>query len=231
MDSPYLARIDAATAKLVNTVEGLDDLAVAQPSRCPGWDRAMVITHLAAGADGLRRVVDAAAQGDVGKFYPGGVAARQAEIEAGRGRPAQELESRLQTACAALAASLASAPQFVWDAKAVHITGEMTIGPAAVAGRLREVEIHHVDLDCAYRPEDWPYGWAVEEMDRAMLRLPSRLPPDVAVVLSATDGAQRWVAGSGNAVEVTGRVTEILAWVTGRASSVAGQECPELAPF
>lgn len=231
MKSPYLARIDVATGKLLVTVSSLDDVAVSQPSLLPGWDRAMVITHLAANADGLRRAVEAAARGEVGEIYPGGQAARDAEIEGGRGRPARELGRRLQEACEAVAVALASAPDEVWDAPAVHISGEVRIGPGPVVGRLREVEVHHVDLDCGYSPEDWPFEWVLEEMDRAMLALPSRLPPDTAVVLDASDTDQHWVAGSGEAVEISGPTAQLFAWVTGRATSVGGRECPPLAPF
>lgn len=231
MNNPYLARIDAATAKLLTTVSGLDDVAVSQPSLLPGWDRAMVVTHLAANGDSLCRVVDAAIRGETGEVYPGGRSARDAEIEAGRARPALDLERRLRESCDKVAATLASAPDDVWDATALHFTGEVKIGPRRIIGRLAEVEIHHVDLNCAYSPEDWPFAWVIEEMDRSMLSLPSRLPPDVAVVLAATDSDQHWVAGSGDAVEISGPTSQLLAWVTGRATSVGGHECPPLAPW
>lgn len=231
MDNPYISRIAAATDKLFGTVSSLDDVAMAQPSLLPGWDRAMVVTHLAANADGLCRVLDAALRGDVGEFYPGGREARDAEIDAGRGRTASELEKRLRRSCASAAAALSAAPQWVWDAPAVHISGEVKIGPGPIVGRLREVEVHHVDLACAYSPEDWPSGWVVEEMDRAMLNLPSRLPPGVAVVMAATDSDQHWVAGSGEAIEVAGTAAQIFAWVIGRSATVAGKECPLLLPW
>jgi len=231
MDSPYLARIAAATEKLLSTVAGLDDVAVAQPSLLPDWDRAMVLTHLAANADGVCRVVQAASVGTVAEFYPGGSGARQADIEAGRGRPAIELERRLRESCDRVAAAMAGAPDQVWDAIAVHISGEVKIGPGVIVGRLREVEVHHVDLNCAYAPEDWPLEWLLEEMDRAMLALPGRLPPDMAVVLAATDTDQHWVAGNGNAIEVTGPTAQLFAWVTGRATTVGGREGPLLGPW
>jgi maleylpyruvate isomerase len=230
VDSPYVARIDTATAKLLNTVAGFDDAGAAQPSLLPGWDRAMVITHLAANADGLTRVIEAAASGEVGEFYPGGRPARDAEIEAGRGRPAAELGQRLRVSCERAASALREASDALWQAPAVHPAGERQIGTLVVA-RLREVEVHHVDLDAGYSPADWPFEWVMEEMDRAMLDLPSRLPAGVAVVLTATDTDQRWVAGSGDAVELAGPMSELFAWVTGRSRTVGGQEAPELAPW
>jgi maleylpyruvate isomerase len=231
MNSPYLARIKSATKKLLVTVSSLDDVAVSEPSLLPDWDRSMVVVHLAANADGLRRVIEAAGRGEVGTFYPGGRPARQAEIEAGRGKPAHEVEGRLREACDRAAAALDAAPDEIWDAPALHVSGEVKVGPGTVVARLREVEVHHVDLNCAYSPDDWPLEWVVEEMDRAMLDLPSRLPDDVAVVLAATETDQHWIAGSGDVVEISGPSGQIFAWVTGRASTVAGQECPPLGPW
>jgi maleylpyruvate isomerase len=230
LENPYIPRVAAATEKLLATVAGLDDVAAAQPSLLPGWDRAMVVTHLAANAEGLARVVEAAREGRVAEMYPGGRAARDAAIEAGRARPAAELEQRLRQASAAVASSLASAPDAVSEAVALHPSGEVRVS-ALVVARLREVEVHHVDLACSYLPEDWPTGWVTEEMDLAMLALPSRLPPGVAVVMEATGSGQRWVAGSGDLVEVSGTPSEIFAWVAGRSATVAGRQCPVLAPW
>jgi maleylpyruvate isomerase len=231
MNSVYMARIDLATAKLLTTVSKLDDAAAAGPSLLPDWDRSMVVTHLAANADGIRRAVEAARAGVTGEVYPGGKAARDAEIEAGRALPAEQLYGRLEVAGRLLRLALGEATDEIWDAPAIGPKGEVHIGPGLVVARLREVEVHHVDLDCGYKPEDWPVEWVLEEMDRAMLDLPSRLPPGTAVVLAATDADQRWVAGSGDAIEVTGTTAELFAWVIGRSAHVHGVECPSLTPW
>jgi maleylpyruvate isomerase len=231
MENPYVERIALATDKLLATAGSVDDVAAAGPSLLPDWDRSMVLTHLAANADGIRRAVEAAAKGEVGEVYPGGRPARNAEIEAGRARPARELEERLRRACEQLAAALESASDGIWEATAVHPSGEVRIGPGLVVARLREVEVHHVDLDYGYEPRDWPFGWVLEEMDRAMIDLPSRLPPGMAVVLTAGDAGQHWVAGSGDGVEIVGTTNDLFAWVTGRSQSVGEQECPPLKPW
>ncbi len=231
MENPYVERIALAADKLLATAGSVDDVAAAGPSLLPDWDRSMVLTHLAANADGIRRAVEAAAKGEVGEVYPGGRPARNAEIEAGRARPARELEERLRRACEQLAAALESASDGIWEATAVHPSGEVRIGPGLVVARLREVEVHHVDLDYGYEPRDWPFGWVLEEMDRAMIDLPSRLPPGMAVVLTAGDAGQHWVAGSGDGVEIVGTTNDLFAWVTGRSPSVGEQECPPLKPW
>ena len=109
--------------------------------------------------------------------------------------------------------------------------GRSPCRPGLVVGRLREVEVHHVDLTFGYGPDDWPFGWVVEEMERAMLDLPARLPTGMAVVLSASGPGQHWVAGSGTSLEVSGTTGELFAWVTGRASHVGGFEAPVLKPW
>jgi maleylpyruvate isomerase len=231
VDTPYLVRTAKAAKKLFATVSSLDDTAMAAPSLLPDWDRAMVVTHLAAGADAARRAVEAACRGEIGELYPGGRAARDAEIEAGRAAPVTELENRLHESFDKLTHVLTGAPDVIWGALAVHPSGEVRIGPGLVVGRLREVEVHHVDLACAYGPQDWPLEWVMEEMDRAMLSLSSRLPSDVAVVLEASDTDQRWVAGSGLATEISGTTAAVFAWVIGRAATVGETECPVLKPW
>jgi maleylpyruvate isomerase len=137
----------------------------------------------------------------------------------------------LEVSCERLWSALRAAPGTVWDAPAIATSGEVLIGTGLVVGRLREVEVHHVDLAFGYGPDDWPFGWVVEEMERAMLNLPSRLPSGVAVVLTTTEADQHWVAGSGDAIEISGTTGELFAWVIGRASHVQGLECPVLTPW
>ncbi len=135
MENPYVERVAQATDKLLATTSRLDDVGAAGPSLLPDWDRSMVLTHLAANADGTRRALEAAAKGEVGEVYPGGRPARDAEIEAGRARPAREVEERLRAACEQLAAALENASDEAWESKAVHPSGEVRIGPGLVVGR------------------------------------------------------------------------------------------------
>jgi maleylpyruvate isomerase len=227
----YLPRIDAATKKLLETVSRLDDDAASGPSLLPDWDRSMVIVHLSANADGVRRAVEAAARGEAGEVYPGGKSARDGEIEAGRALPARELQARLGDSCEQLWSALEAAPDEVWGSPAIGISGEVLVGAGLVVARLREVEVHHVDLAYGYAPDDWPFAWVVEEMERAMLDLPARLPTGIAVVLTASDAGQHWVAGSGSSLEISGTTGELFAWVTGRASHVGGLVAPVLRPW
>src|SRR5262245_60740584 len=75
-----LATLQTATDRLLTAAAGLDDAAVAGPSRLPGWSRGHVLAHLARNADAL---VNAFASRPM---YASGEA-REAEIERDAPRP------------------------------------------------------------------------------------------------------------------------------------------------
>ena len=81
----------AAHARLVADLATLTDEQAAQPSLLPGWSVAHVLTHIARNADSHVLMLEAAIRGEVGAQYPGGVDQRNADIEAGAGRPAAAL--------------------------------------------------------------------------------------------------------------------------------------------
>ncbi len=66
-----------------------------QPSRLPGWTRGHVMTHLARNADGLRNLAEGAIAGEERAMYPS-AEQREADIEAGSGRPAAELHTDIE---------------------------------------------------------------------------------------------------------------------------------------
>ena len=52
----HLRRVRAAHARLLGTVAGIDDDTARRPSLLPGWDVAMLVTHLGRNADGHSQV-------------------------------------------------------------------------------------------------------------------------------------------------------------------------------
>jgi len=197
MENPYVERVAQATDKLLATTSRLDDVGAAGPSLLP------IGTLHGADPPGRQRRRYPASPGGGGqgrgrRGLPGGRPARDAEIEAGRARPA----GRSESACAPPASSWRRRWRTLQMRRGsrrpyTERRGPHRSGPRS--GRAREVEVHHVDLGYGYEPRDWPFGWVLEEMDRAMIDLPSRLPPNVAVVLTASDAGQHWVAGAATA--------------------------------
>src|SRR5579871_1432669 len=86
-----------------------------------------------------------------------------------------------------------------------------------VGARLREVEVHHVDLGLRYTTADWPVEFVDRELTQRIAGLPTRLPPGTAVRLVHTGTGQSWELGGGPAsVSVSGPGHAILAWLLGR---------------
>ena len=83
-----LDAVRASEARLLALVATFDDDVVGAPSLLPGWTVGHVLTHLARNADSHVRRTRAAIDGVMVDQYPGGMAERAADIEAGAGRTA-----------------------------------------------------------------------------------------------------------------------------------------------
>jgi maleylpyruvate isomerase len=223
-DDATLDLITAETDRLLETIHLLDDAAVRRPSRCPGWTRAHILTHIARNADGLRDVLRAATNGTEGAMYES-QARREADIEAGSTRSASELESDVETSDDELLAALAETPADVLDVRVprLRVTDDAARQqPIPVrkvpAMRLREVVLHHVDLDTGYTLTDAPTAFVQRELSDAGVRFRDESP----FVLDAGD-AGTWTYGTevegaatGSVPTVSGRPADLLGWLSGR---------------
>jgi len=180
-----------AHARLMRSVDGLTDTDVRDPSLLPGWTMGHVLTHLARNADSHARRISGAVDGlDVPK-YAGGSKQREAEIEAGAGRSADELIADL--------AAGESRLELVFDRYASagwpngHFLGGSDYGVwACPARRLREIEMHHVDLGLGYTSADWPEEYVAWDLQNLLAGAAGRL-------LSSRDRRtfMAWLSGRG----------------------------------
>jgi maleylpyruvate isomerase len=258
-----VAEIEAVrqgTRRILLTVGDLTDEQAAAPSRLPGWSRAEVLTHLARNADGGRGIAEAAARGEIGAQYPGGVEQRSAGIAAGRGVGASALLADLRRSCDALMESWMQLPEDSWECVGWSLTGQRT-QREWVWSRWREVEVHHVDLGLGYAPAEWPVRFVARGLDDAVTCLPERaardaMPLDASFRLEATDHDRAWIVRTfdngdvrterdhGDDVSVDAAVSgwgcDLLAWLYGReqdgggltaTGNVAVLRLPEWFPF
>ncbi len=193
----------AAHERLLADLERLlaaDALDVAAPSRLPGWTLGHVITHVTHSGDGHVRMLDAAAHGEVGVQYPGGVDGRNAGIDAGADRSAADQVDALRTSCAVLEERWATMPT-----RAGH--GGTTRFQVLVVDlpflRIRETAIHHIDLGVGFEFDDLPSAYVREELARMEMLWAARQPMGMTKLPSAT-----LVAPPGRR----------LAWLMGRTS-------------
>ena len=210
----------AAESRLLASANRLSDADVRAPSRLPGWSRGHVLTHLARNADGMGNLVGWAATGVRTPMYPG-PEARADAIEAGSGRSAEDLVADVEGAAAALAQALVELPETALDAVVTFgAAGTPVRGSELVLMRIREVEIHHVDLDVGYEPAAWSTEFASRSLDQLTpaFRAGGQVP---VAVLAATDTRLRWVvADQGD--ELAGSSASLLAWLVGRIPSQPG---------
>jgi maleylpyruvate isomerase len=226
----YVTAVAEASERVLSTADGLDDAAVALPSTLPGWNRAMVLTHLARNADGAAGVLAGARRGEAVLLYPHGQEGRAADIEAGRDRGASALLADLHMSVDGLAASYAAMREADWMFESRWQAGTFPVWQL-LPSRWREVEVHHLDLALGYGPTDWPDSFVRSELTEAVTELPSRLPHGTSVRLVASDGPGEWRAGDTGSqrVVVAAPACELLAWLFGRPSSVV--DAPEIASW
>jgi maleylpyruvate isomerase len=182
--------LDAAKAshdRLLVGVAELTDDDVRAPSLLPKWSRAHVIAHLARNADSHVWLFEGAVLGEVRQQYPS-AASRKADIEEGSSLSADELLSDLTNSCRALETAWADLDDDLFETVQKVSPGTRTM-TEIVFRRLREVEIHHVDLGLTYIASDWPEIYVEDELGRQLHRLPDRAS-HVALV--------EWLVGRGD---------------------------------
>jgi maleylpyruvate isomerase len=205
-----LAVLDQQTEALLDSARKLDDLAAA--SLCVGWSRGHVLAHLARNADGIEALVRAAVDGS-GEFMYASNERRDADIEAGSGRPLPEQLVELASTAAAVDAALRRLGPEHADLRVDRTPGGMKIRAGNLpAMRLREVVYHHIDLQA---------GFGFTDLDDALLdrflavELGVRRADGEPLTVRTDDG-QEWVLGEATAPgrrTVTGTRPAVLAWL------------------
>lgn len=151
-----LAALREATDRLLSATEKLDDAALAEPSRLPGWSRGHVVAHLSRNADALVNVLQ-------GRPMYADSETRDSDIERDAPRPqAEQLADLAASADRFVAAAAAPAD---WS-RTVTLRNGVTDPASRIPFRRRgEVELHHVDLGVGYELEDLPDDFIAREID------------------------------------------------------------------
>ena len=153
----------------------------------------------------------AARLGQVGEQYPGGFEQRDADIEAGAGRPATELVADVVHSASELADAWAAMTPAAWAGTGRTPEREMAVADLPFR-RWREVEVHRADLGLAFGWQDWSEQYVEAELARTLPATSGRTPDGRPVELP-TDLDRR----------------HALAWLLGRAEAPPG--LPSLTPW
>ncbi|MEV5875000.1 maleylpyruvate isomerase family mycothiol-dependent enzyme [Streptomyces sp. NPDC052101] len=203
-----LACVRDATERLLTAVAKLDNAALAEPSRLPGWTRGHVLAHVARNADALVNVLE-------GRPMYASAEARDADIERDAPRPLDAQLADLRESTARFQAS-GDAPAD-WT-RTVELRNGVTDSASRVPfRRWAEVDLHHVDLGIGYELEDLP----AEFMEREIGFLADRFAghKDVPSTGLAAEGGATWTTGGGaegTPVTVEGTAADLLGWLAGR---------------
>lgn len=204
-----IARADQA---LVRTVDGLADQDYAGASLLPGWTRAHVVAHLALNAEGLAGVLHGAHLGRPQAMYAS-PEARDSDIEDLATADPGALRERLLASTGQFAEALAAMHEGDWDGRFERTPGGPEFALVNVAlMRVREVEIHHADLDAGYSPADWPEDFRV-----VLLESMTKRPHPAPFSARPTDLDRTWHYGEGDGGPVVSGTSAALGWwLTGR---------------
>ena len=211
--APDSAEIEAATSRLLATAKTLLDAEVLAPSRLPGWSRGHVLTHIARNADSLVNLLTSATTGIEHPQYPSREA-RDAGIEAGAHRPAAEQLADIEASHRLFMDAAAAVPAGCWQRGVRWMSGEPRPASKILDARLREVAIHHIDLDAGYTAADWPSQFALRILVAVLPAFEVRGIEPVTLVPSDVD--VRIDLSGGSAVEVRGPASALATWVLGR---------------
>jgi maleylpyruvate isomerase len=221
-----LASVQDATERLLTAVAKLDNAAVAEPSRLPGWSRGHVLAHLARNADALVNVLE-------GRPMYASAEVRDADIERDAPRPLDAQVTDVRESAARFRAT--SEVPADWS-RTVELRNGVTDTAARVPfRRWVEVELHHVDLGIGYELEDLSAEFTEREIDFLADRFSGN--PDVPPT-RLTDGTRAWSTGrraEQPEVTVTGTPADLLGWLAGRRDgaslAVTGGALPKLPPL
>lgn len=182
--------------RLLSDLQGLDDSEARRPSRLPGWTVGHVITHLARNADAHAHRLAGALRGEDVPRYPGGPAQREREIAEGADRPARELLVDLASSQERLEEVFTRCAAAGWPGGDLFGADDYP-ATACPAHRLREVEVHHVDLGIGYEPRDWPAEYVSWDLPWFLRTVAGRLqsPEDRAALLAWLVGRAPLSAG------------------------------------
>jgi maleylpyruvate isomerase len=215
------AELERATTRLLATVEALDDTALTKPSLCPGWTRGHVVTHLARNADAYVNLLTWARTGQRTPAYAS-AQARDADIEAGSGRPAAAQRADLAAAVTRLATAIDAMPAEAWSAIVALPSGTEIPAARVVWSRVCEVELHHVDLCAGYTSADWPESFPLRLLhDPATPRAATLAAPDGTILLTVAGAPTvtgpahalaAWLSGRGDGTGLTGDLPNLEAW-------------------
>lgn len=195
-----------------------DDGRFAEPSQLPGWTVAHVVGHLALNAAALGNLVTWARTGVETPMYAS-AGQRDADIASQATKPPSELRQRYAESATRFSESLAELTAEQWQATVRTRAGRELPAAEIPWLRAREVMVHSIDLGGRIGFSDLPGDFLSALIDD-VVAYRSGAADQPAVELMARNTGEGWVIqGSGTPVRVMAQLSDLAAWLTGRAAT------------
>lgn len=146
-----LVAVKDRSRRIVDSLKGLGEDDLQQPSELPAWSRLTIACHLRFGAEALSRMTRLAVQGLPVASYPEGrEVQRPGTLVPLPGESPQDVVESLASLCEELDQEWFSVSPASWDLEVVEPPGNPDLGPISLHRlpllRLTEVEVHGTDL-------------------------------------------------------------------------------------
>jgi maleylpyruvate isomerase len=226
--------LPGAAQRVNRTVDAFHSDDWEQPSLLPGWTRAHVVAHLALNAEAIAGVLRGLVSDEPDDHPPtmyDSDEQRERDIRDLGDADPSEIRARLLGGTTVLDDALAAMPEESWDTRVERTPGGRPLRASSLPSmRVRELEIHHVDLGGEYSTSDWSAPFSLLLLD-AMTR---RLDPPARFEIRPLDVDGSWSVGpdGDDAAVVTGPAADLGWWLTGRPApdtlSCSRGELPEI---
>src|SRR5207249_3019591 len=157
------------------------------------------------------RLAEWARSGVRQEMYDGGLDGRAAQIEEGAGRHIGDIRLDLTDSAERLLGAFADFPDEGLFRQVQLSSGAEVLGAQLPLIRIREVEIHHVDLDTGYQPGHWEHAFVARTLDELAPGFLDRGGCPVGE-LRATDSAGSWRLST-EGRQLRGPQSGLLAWL------------------
>jgi maleylpyruvate isomerase len=225
-----LGLIGDAAQRLNRSVDGLHGDEWRAQSLLPGWTRAHVVAHLALNAEGMARMLHGVVSDEPAAMYDSDEK-RDRDIDDLAGAEPSEIRSRLLGGTTVLNDAFMALPEDAWASRVERTPGGRSMRTASLPSmRVRELEIHHVDLGTGYTTSAWSTTFSSLLVD-AMTK---RLDPPERLEVRPLDADRTWILGpeGDTGAVITGPVADLGWWLTGRPTpetlSCSRGELPEI---
>lgn len=172
---------------MLATVDAMTPGAFAEPSRLPGWSRAHVVAHLAMNALSHVRLIQHASRGEQGEQYPGGPAAREAQINEASAWDPKRLTDELRRSVYTLEGAWAGANAEAWQGTGLSASGAVLSIADLPFMRWRETVVHLTDLDVGIECDTWPPLYVRMELERQKMAWAASRPMGLTLLPAAAN--------------------------------------------